>query len=50
MDRQTLGVARSDEEGQTDAGVKDTDRPTGGGMDREMPGRGHGERALGSWV
>lgn len=50
MDRQILGVVRSDEEGQIDVGVKDIDRFIGGGMDREMLGRGYGERVLGSWV
>lgn len=41
IDRKTLGVMGSDEEGQTDAGVKESDRLTGLGMDRQM---------LGSWA
>lgn len=38
MDRKKLGVMKSDDEGQTDAEVKDTDRLTGLGTDRQMLG------------
>lgn len=37
-DRKTLGVMGSDEEGETGAGVTESDRLTGLGMDRQVLG------------
>lgn len=37
-DRKKLGVMKSDDKGQTDAEVKDTDRLTGLGTDRQILG------------
>lgn len=49
MGKKTWAVSGGDEEGQTDTGVKETDRLIVLGMDRHR-GHGHGGRAFGGQV